>query len=250
VTTTIPSSTYLCSPTTAQTSNPTIAIAITAIPSSTSTTASQTTAPTSAIATLSTSTPTTAIQVSTTASQTTTPTFAITTLSTLTPTTAIRHSSPDRQEEVKVPNMKVWLAHDVLAFIAWGVLFPCLSSLFRDRFPKGPLWFNLHRNVSTGAFVLVIALFSIAVSYTTKEGTRNFKSSHRRMGLAMFILTTIQMLRGIIVWVAAMTMTILVGIWHSIFLKAKSIDRSGNSNSNNPKDSEFDVERDDDDTLI
>jgi hypothetical protein len=70
------------------------------------------------------------------------------------------------------------------------------------------------------------------------------------MGLAMFILTTIQMLRGIIVWVAAMTMTLLVGIWHSIFPKAKSIDRSGDSNSNNPKDSEFDVERHDDDTKM
>ncbi len=70
------------------------------------------------------------------------------------------------------------------------------------------------------------------------------------MELAMFILTTIQMSRGIIVLVAAMTMTILVRIWHSIFPKAKSIDRSGDSYSNNPKDSEFDVERDDDDTLI
>jgi hypothetical protein len=103
-------------------------------------------------------------------------------------------------EEVKVPNMKVWLAHGVLAFLSWGVLVPISinTSLFRDHFPKGPLWFNLHRNFNTAAFALFIVLFSIAVSYTTKEGTNNFSSSHGRMGLAMFILTTIQILRGII----------------------------------------------------
>ena len=103
-------------------------------------------------------------------------------------------------EKVKVPNMKVWLAHGVVAFLAWGVLFPMSgkASLFRDPFPKGSLWFNLHRNFNTGAFVLCIALFSIAVSYTTKEGTHNFSSSHGRMGLAVFIITTVQMLRGTI----------------------------------------------------
>jgi hypothetical protein len=49
------------------------------------------------------------------------------------------------------------------------------------------------------------------------------------------------------VWVGAMTLTILVGIWHSDFRKATSIDRSGDSND--PKDSVFDIELDDDDTL-
>ena len=38
--------------------------------------------------------------------------------------------------EVVVPNYSAWLAHGIMAFLAWGVL------LFRDRFPKGPLWFN------------------------------------------------------------------------------------------------------------
>ena len=50
------------------------------------------------------------------------------------------------------------------------------------------------------------------------------------------------------VWVGAMTMTILVGIWHSKIRKAKSIDHS--CDSNDPRDSEFDVELDDNDTLI
>ena len=95
--------------------------------------------------------------------------------------------------------MKVWLAHGVLAFLAWGVLLPFSvnASLLRNKFPKGPLWFNFHRNTSFGAFALFVALFCIAVSYTTKEGRRHFNNSHGDMGLAMFILTTLQMLRGI-----------------------------------------------------
>ena len=109
------------------------------------------------------------------------------------------HLSSGLSDEVKVPNIKVWLAHGVMAFLAWGVLVPISvnASLFRGLFPNGSLWFNLHRSFNIAAFALFIAFFSIAVSYTTKEGGSHFSSSHGRIGLAMFILTTIQMLRGI-----------------------------------------------------
>jgi hypothetical protein len=102
-------------------------------------------------------------------------------------------------EEVKVPNMSAWLAHGILAFFAWGVLVPLAvnSSLFRDLLPKGPLWFNLHRAFNTAAFALFVALFSIAVSYTMKEGVDHFDNDHQQMGLAMFILTTVQVMGGV-----------------------------------------------------
>ena len=32
-------------------------------------------------------------------------------------------------EEVKIPNMKVWLAHGVMAFLAWGVRLPVSSHI-------------------------------------------------------------------------------------------------------------------------
>jgi len=101
--------------------------------------------------------------------------------------------------EVVVPNYSVWLGHGVMAFLAWAVLVPISAnaSLFRGLLPKGSLWFNLHRSFNTAAFALSIALFSIAVSYTTKERRGHFSSSHGRIGLVMFILMTIQMLRGI-----------------------------------------------------
>jgi hypothetical protein len=206
-------------------------------------------------------------------------------------------------EEVKVSNKKVWIAHGVMAFLAWGVLVPISvnASLFRGILPKGSLWFNLHRFFNTAAFALLIALFSIAVSYTTKEGRSHFSSSHGRIGLAMFILTIIQMLRGIFrprltypgsdkaktkwrkrweighrllgtvlllcgfwqmssgiklfsniysvsasnegkllieywVWVGAMTMTIVVGMWYSKIRKVKSNDPSLASPSVNDND--------------
>ncbi len=96
----------------------------------------------------------------------------------------------------KVGNMMVWLAHGVMAFLGWAVLVPISvnASLFRDRLPKGPLWFNLHRSLNATAYLLLIILFSIAVKYTTQD----FNSRHGRIGLTMLILTTIQMVRGII----------------------------------------------------
>jgi hypothetical protein len=46
------------------------------------------------------------------------------------------------KEEGKVPNIKVWFAHGVMAFLAWGVLVP----ISVNASPKGPLWFSLHRS--------------------------------------------------------------------------------------------------------
>jgi hypothetical protein len=99
---------------------------------------------------------------------------------------------------VSVPNMSAWLAHGVMAFIAWGVLVPFAvnSSLFRDLLPKRLPWFDLHRAFNTTAFALFVAYFSVAVSYTTQEGIGHFNNSHQRMGLFMFTSTALQVLGG------------------------------------------------------
>ena len=111
-------------------------------------------------------------------------------------------------QEIKVPNMTAWLVHGILAFVAWGVLIPFAidSSLFRSMLPKkqgssgsssSKLWFNLHRTLNTTAFALFIALFSIAVAVTAKEGGDHFFNSHEKVGLIMFIITTLQVVSGI-----------------------------------------------------
>ena len=112
-------------------------------------------------------------------------------------------------QEIRVPNMTAWLVHGILAFVAWGVLIPFAidSSLFRSMFmsPKkqgssgssSSLWFNLHRTLNTTAFALFIALFSIAVAVTAKEGGDHFFNSHEKVGLIMFIITTLQVVSGI-----------------------------------------------------
>jgi len=101
-------------------------------------------------------------------------------------------------EEQVIPNMSAWLAHGVLAFIAWGVLVPTAvqSSIMRSLF-KGPMWFQLHRIFNTTAMALTVAVFAIGVAFTNREGGLHFTNSHERMGLAMFILAILQVLDGV-----------------------------------------------------
>jgi len=107
--------------------------------------------------------------------------------------------SSGASEEVAVPNMSAWLAHGIMAFIAWGVLVPFAvqSSLLRDLLPKGPLWFQLHRAFNTTAYATFIAVFAIGVAYTGKEGGTHFNNDHQKMGLSMFILASAQVLSGV-----------------------------------------------------
>lgn len=99
------------------------------------------------------------------------------------------------------PNMSAWLAHGIMAFLAWGVLVPLAvqSSMFRGLLPKGKesLWYKVHRAFNGLAFSLTIALFAIAVAYTAKEGGDHFDEKHQIMGLAMFVLTFLQVGVGV-----------------------------------------------------
>ena len=106
--------------------------------------------------------------------------------------------SSGASKEKSVPNMTVWLAHGICAFIAWGVLVPTAvqSAIMRSLF-KGPMWFKLHQIFNTIAMALTIAVFAIGVAVTSKEGGKHFDNSHERMGLAMFILAIVQVLDGL-----------------------------------------------------
>jgi hypothetical protein len=104
-------------------------------------------------------------------------------------------------EARSAPNMSAWLAHGIMAFIAWGVLVPLAvqSSMFRSLLPKGKesLWFKLHRAFNSVAFSLTIALFAVAVAYTGKEKGEHFDQKHQVVGLSMFVMTVLQVLGGV-----------------------------------------------------
>jgi hypothetical protein len=93
----------------------------------------------------------------------------------------------------------VWLAHGIMAFLAWGVLVPFAvqSSLLRGFLPNGPLWFKLHRAFNTISFALTIAVFGIAVAYYSREGEEHFDDPHQKMGLAILIGASAQVLGGV-----------------------------------------------------
>merc|ERR1712232_531723 len=56
----------------------------------------------------------------------------------------------------------------------------------------GPLWFKLHRGLNSTAFVFFIVIFVIAVAFTSQENGTHFNNSHQKMGLAMFVMTVVQ----------------------------------------------------------
>ena len=103
-------------------------------------------------------------------------------------------------EELIPLNKSVWLAHGIIAFLAWGVLIPFAvqASLLRDLLPKGPLWIKLHKVFNATAYASFIALFAIAVAYTSKEGKPHFNNDHQKMGLAMFIMASVQIIGGVV----------------------------------------------------
>lgn len=84
---------------------------------------------------------------------------------------------------IEAPNKSAWLAHGVLAFIAWGVLSPWAveASLFRHYF-GAPTWFKLHRAFNSAGYALTVAASAVAVAYYGKEGGVHFSNDHTKMG--------------------------------------------------------------------
>jgi len=108
--------------------------------------------------------------------------------------------SSGASEEASTPNKAVWLAHGIGAFLAWGILVPSAvkSSLLRSVFPNQQLWFKLHRAFNALAYALFVIIFAIAVATVGREGGGHFRTGHAKMGLAMLILTTFQVLGGVL----------------------------------------------------
>ena len=110
--------------------------------------------------------------------------------------------SSGASEVVATPNKAAWLAHGIMAFLAWGVFVPFAvqSSLLRSFLPSGPLWFNLHRAFNNTALAFTIIIFAIAVAFSSKErgsDATHFYDNHGKIGLAMFIIAFFQVAGGL-----------------------------------------------------
>jgi hypothetical protein len=90
------------------------------------------------------------------------------------------------------------LAHGVMMFFGWCVLFP--AALFVARYYKKQMqhWFYLHvLLVSAGALFVIIA-FGIAVEMVKGTGSEGFTTKHSRLGVLVFLVMFLQCLLGII----------------------------------------------------
>eukprot|EP00956_Cyclotella_meneghiniana_P027038 scaffold59816_cov55-Cyclotella_meneghiniana.AAC.3 len=93
-----------------------------------------------------------------------------------------------------------WKYHGWMGFFAWGVFVPLAiqASLFRNSLPTKGIWFRIHTFFNGIAYLLTLALVSIAIYYVQKGGTPHFNGPHKRMGLAIAILASVQVLGGLI----------------------------------------------------
>lgn len=101
-----------------------------------------------------------------------------------------------------------WLAHGIMGFLAWGVFAPLAvtTAIMRDcpvpTVLKGiarrisEKWLYIHVGLNTFAYTVTLVLFSVAVSSINKEDHEHWEHPHSKMGLAMFILSSFQVLGG------------------------------------------------------
>ena len=95
------------------------------------------------------------------------------------------------------PNYGAMLAHGICGFVAWGVLAPAAvqSALYRPLF-SGTRWLKIHQVFNASAYAFTVFAFLIAVTITRKEGGSHFDTAHAKMGLAMLIIASVQVLGG------------------------------------------------------
>ena len=115
-----------------------------------------------------------------------------------------------------------WMAHGILAFLAWGLCAPlAISAAVLRDLDLAPLWNKLpfinavekkyifkeflakfwlytHAGLNSLNYIFTVVAFSIAVSTTSREVDAHFDDRHPRMGLSIFILLSFQILGGLL----------------------------------------------------
>jgi len=90
---------------------------------------------------------------------------------------------------------RIFLAHAVMAFIAWAVLAPmaAAASYLRKIFPEGPTWFKVHMSFNVTNFVLTIVAFVTAVVYRSPR----FNNPHFVTGWIIMAAVILQVALGV-----------------------------------------------------
>ncbi|KAE8223386.1 hypothetical protein CF319_g3577 [Tilletia indica] len=98
-----------------------------------------------------------------------------------------------KMRDLSVMSTRLFLAHMIVMSIAWMGLVPAgilIGRYGRTLLPNS--WFKVHRAVQTSAVLFIVAGFALGVSAVKKDGLPHFDNTHKRLGLAMFILVLIQ----------------------------------------------------------
>lgn len=77
-----------------------------------------------------------------------------------------------------------WLAHGILAFIAWGICAPVAitSAIYRDFDKKlTKWWFYIHIGCNSLNYFFTFVVFCLAVSTIKKEGSLNWYHAHNKV---------------------------------------------------------------------
>ena len=77
-----------------------------------------------------------------------------------------------------------WLAHGILAFIAWGICAPVAitSAIYRDFDKKlTKWWFYIHIGGNSLNYFFTFVVFCLAVSTIKKEGSPNWYHAHNKV---------------------------------------------------------------------
>ena len=101
-----------------------------------------------------------------------------------------------------------WLAHGIMAFLAFGVFAPLAitTAILRDCYVPARRknfmskftnrWLYVHVVLNTLTYFFTLVIFSVAVSTINIEKDSHWEHPHSKMGLAIFIIASFQILGG------------------------------------------------------
>lgn len=92
--------------------------------------------------------------------------------------------------------LDAFVAHALFGAVAFAILIPfaICSAWFRDIFPNSWFKYHVYANAAAGGFTIIA--FFIAYIRTNIDNSEHFSEPHHQLGLALFIIMTIQLVSG------------------------------------------------------
>eukprot|EP00484_Ammonia_sp_Unknown_P029554 CAMPEP_0197038118 /NCGR_PEP_ID=MMETSP1384-20130603/15132_1 /TAXON_ID=29189 /ORGANISM="Ammonia sp." /LENGTH=198 /DNA_ID=CAMNT_0042468511 /DNA_START=18 /DNA_END=614 /DNA_ORIENTATION=+ len=92
--------------------------------------------------------------------------------------------------------LSLFEAHGVIMWTAMGFLVPCGILARRLKSVMPHRWFAWHSTLQSLAVALMIAGFTMAVTFTCLDGMPHFSIPHKKVGLLLFVLVVLQRING------------------------------------------------------